>query len=673
MISERFKTAGRLWPLLLLLLAGCGSGEVRVCPDENDSLLSDGTVRVQQFRAVSDPTAGGRLQGASPQGRNRPTKLVLLLDYSGSMFGGYGKPRNAGCALCAAGLDAAGKPVRGGQPYYFEVPAFDTLLAHWLDAATPPGSRQDLEILLFNTRVWRLGDHGVEPFGNPSQLDFARPVGTANAGQIAAWLRQIPGSPYQVDSTAANTTESEAALRAVLDAIGDEAIIWLITDNIVDRGSGVVSEEDARRNLNFYNTLQEDPRVQMIAAYPLHKADPCSWMCGTSLFAYGLYVSRSQRPESTEFHRLGGTTPDGGGPTADGLLWNKALSSVAAEYGGKAAGSGRGIAGVPLRLKPVDTEVLSFDFALHRGQALLCDARAEYGDILRCVVRATVRNTLRHQKVDSAKLRFNNQTLLPRKPDARFRLQWASAVCASQMHPVAWRVDGGPGHSGDDPIEIGPLAPLASTVVDVVFELPAVEVDTRHWKHIPDVAFTERILLDGRITAEIRDIRTSLDVDTAGMEEVYGAPELPSIFRGQEMSRIEAVYPAGAVISNNGQLLGLLVLLGGGGLVLLLSLVAMRFQRLHLTILINGVEHAKIGMPRLSYEAIAVGGKTRAILVRGWGSDYKLRPRSGYKLRKDGTSWLLVPPGGGEEIRIDVRRGWGAGRRSSRTAVRDGW
>lgn len=673
MVHSSYSYAGRLWPLLLLLLTGCGNGEVRVCRDENESLLSDGTISIQQFRAVSDPSAGGRLRGPAPAGRDRPTKTVLLLDYSGSMFGGYGKPHKPGCELCVAGLDADGSPTRRGQPYYFAVPSFEDLLARWLDAATPQGSRQSLEILLFNARIWRLGAASVEPFTEASQLDFSRPVGSASVSQITGWLRQIPDTPVQFDAAAAKTTETEKALRSVLEAIPDEAVVWLVTDNIVDQGDGVVSGEDARRNLDFYNTLQRDSRIQMIAAYPLHKADSCSWMCGTSLFVYGFYVSRFQRPESAEFHRLGGTTPDGGGPTRSGLLWNEALKAVAAEHSSKAAKAGLDIAGVPLRLKPVDTEVLSFDFALHRGQALRCDARAEYGDVLRCVIRATIRNTLRHQTVDSARLSFSNHTLLPRKPDSRRRLPWASAVCAGQMRPIGWRVDGGPSHGGDQPIEIGPLAPLASTVVDVVFELPAVDVDTRHWRSIPEVALTDRILLDGRINAEIRNIRTSLTVDTRGLEEVYGVSELPGIFRGQELSRIAAVYPAGAVVSNDGQILGLLVLLGGGGAVLLLSLVVMRFQRLHLTVLIDGVEHAKLGMPRLSYQPITVGGIARAALVRGWGSEYRLRPRRGYRLRRDGTSWLLMGPAGGDEIRIDIRRGWGTSRRSSRTAVQDGW
>ena len=106
-------------------------------------------------------------------------------------------------------------------------------------------------------------------------------------------------------------------------------------------------------------------------------------MCGTSLFAYGLYASSFERPDSAEFSRLGGTTPSGGGPTPDGLLWNAALQKLAAQYSGRAAEIRRDLAGVPVRLKPIDAEALAIGFA---HPALRC-ARAEFGQELRCQAR----------------------------------------------------------------------------------------------------------------------------------------------------------------------------------------------------------------------------------------------------------------------------------------------
>ncbi|RMH18002.1 MAG: hypothetical protein D6696_14185 [Acidobacteria bacterium] len=668
-------------PLLLAagLAAGCATGEVRVCEGESEALLSDGTIRKQFFRLVTDPTAGGALHGTPPAGDDRPRKMILLLDYSGSMFPGYGKPRVAGCDVCRAGLRADGTATRnageGGQPYYYEMPRYRDLVARWLDAATPPGSRMDLEILLYNSRLWRVGRDAVRPFGEVGELSFELPVASASGEQIGDWLRPIPGNPYTLDRQAPNTTESRRALETAIEAVSDEAILWLVTDNIVDVGGGVVSAEDARRNLDFYEALKSEPRLQMVVAYPLSEAEPCSWMCGTSLFVYGFYVSRFERAPPAEIQRLGGTG-EGLEASPRGLLWNRDLQALAAAHSGRAAEIKPELAGVPLRLKPIDSEVLSLDFELHAGQALKCDVRAEYGDPVPCVARLTVRNVLRHQRVESARLRLRNETLLPRKAGERRRLPWASAVCAGEVEPVRWAIAGGAEGTGEETIELGPLAPLESKVVDVLFRLPPVHVDTGRTAHLADVALTNRILLDGRLVAEIEDVRTSLYLDTEGLEGVYGAAELPQIFRGREQARIVAEYPAGAVIANNGQILGLTVLGGGLGLFLLAGLVALRFQRVQYTVRVDGRQLARLSMPRWSRRRLEIDGRVRAHLTRRWGPAYRLRPRRGYRLRKDGATWVLAAggEGGGEEYRIDVHRGWSrASRRASEQVGGDDW
>jgi hypothetical protein len=139
---------------LLPLLAACHeSRPLPSCPDDEDAAVQAGTILPEhQARGLSDPTAGGVLSGrpAAALGSGRPRKMILLLDYSGSMFGGYGKPQVTGCPACAAGLDQAGRPVRHGQPYYVGSPDFRQFLAAWLDAATPVQSDMGLEVLLFN-------------------------------------------------------------------------------------------------------------------------------------------------------------------------------------------------------------------------------------------------------------------------------------------------------------------------------------------------------------------------------------------------------------------------------------------------------------------------------------------------------------------------------------------
>lgn len=107
---------------LLIVAQGCvGKGPLPSCPGEEAGTLAGGNLPEVPPQAVSDPTAGGVLHGRSTR-RDGPHKMILLLDYSGSMYGGYGKPQVAGCARCAAGL-VDGRPSRSTQPYYVATPS----------------------------------------------------------------------------------------------------------------------------------------------------------------------------------------------------------------------------------------------------------------------------------------------------------------------------------------------------------------------------------------------------------------------------------------------------------------------------------------------------------------------------------------------------------------------
>lgn len=659
---------------LLIVAQGCGGkSKLPSCPGEEAGTLAGGNLPNPLPLAVSDPTAGGALHGRPAQREGStegPSKMILLLDYSGSMYGGYGRPQVPGCSRCAAGL-VAGRPSRSAQPYYVATPEFQEFLARWLDAATPAAGDLGLEILLFNGRVFRLGESSVEPFAPSTELRFARRISQKSPEEIASWLRQLPGNPYEVDPQAPNTTDSRAALDAAIAAVSDdEAILWLITDNIVDTEGGAVADPEARLTTEFYRALDADPRVQMISAYPIFRAESCSWMCSTSLFAYGMYVSPFERPSSAEFHRLGGTTD--GGPTADGLLWSTLLQKLAAEYSGQAARVGRGdLAGVPVRLKPIDTETLTIAF---RSPALRCK-RAEFGQDLHCRARIEVQNSLRHQTVDSARLSLSNEILLPRKERGSGPLLWASAVCSGQVQTLDWHVQGGGRGSGEQPIEIGPLAPLQKANVEVSFRLPPVQVDTSRRSTLFDVAFTNQIVLDGRLRADIQDFRTSLSIRPSRFASVYGSAQLPAIFRKREVGSASTTYRIQALLANDGQALALLVLLAGGGLAALVALVAMRFQRKQFTVFIDGVETARLSLPRWSRREVEVGGSVRAFIHRGWGADYKIVPKRGVRLRRDGPAWILrIGDDIGQEHRLEIRRGWSSARRKTQFENRmDNW
>ena len=286
-----------------------------------------------------------------------------------------------------------------------------------------------------------------------------------------------------------------------------------------------------------------------------------------------------------------------------------------------------------------------------------------------------MRNTLRHQTVDSARLRLSNELLLPHQEHGKRRLPWASAVCAGRVETLSWQVGGGRYGGGADPIEIGPLAPLGQAVVDVRFRLPPVEVDAFRRSTLFQVAMTNRIALNGLLKAEIQDFRTSLAIDPGRFASVYGSAQLPAIFRKGEVGSAAATYPIDARLANDGQALALLALLaigGGGGLVLL---VVMRFQSQQLTVVVDGSESTRLSLPRWSRRELVVGGVVRAYLWRGWGSSYKVLPHRGTRVRRDGPAWVLkVGDDIGEEHRIEIFRGWSpVGPKSQFGGHMDNW
>jgi hypothetical protein len=209
----------------------------------------------------------------------------------------------------------------------------------------------------------------------------------------------------------------------------------------------------------------------------------------------------------------------------------------------------------------------------------------------------------------------------------------------------------------------------------VSFRLPAVQVNTANRSTLFDVALTNHIVLDGLIRADIQDFRTSLAIDPKSFDQVYGSAQLPAIFRKGAVASVSATYPIDALLENDGQDLALLVLLGGGGAAALCALVALRFQRKHFTVLVDGVESTRLSLPRWSRQGLEIGGSVQAWVRRGWGPDYKVVPKRGVRLRRDGTAWILrLGNDIGEEHRLEIRRGWSAAKPSSPFASHiDNW
>ncbi|HEY1101247.1 MAG TPA: hypothetical protein VGF99_20080, partial [Myxococcota bacterium] len=291
--------------LVTVLLAACARQPPARCADEAGSsqqVDSDARVRVTTTTLPADPTAGGRLSGAANVGP-RALRGVVLLDYSGSMYGGYDKPASTSCGICKANGTK-----RNGQPYFYSDPSFQRFMAGLVDAATPTGSSINLRALLFNTRVWSFDAGKATPLSSSTPLTFPWSTSTSNDA-IAAAFAGIPADPFKATGKDADETHIQPAVERAVQALlagGDEGIVWLVTDNIADQSGGGVSVDDARRNLAFYDYLKREPRLQAVYAYPVHDTATCTWLCGSSLFVYALHVSNKTRADVVEVDRLSG-------------------------------------------------------------------------------------------------------------------------------------------------------------------------------------------------------------------------------------------------------------------------------------------------------------------------------------------------------------------------------
>ena len=116
----------------------------------------------------------------------------------------------------------------------------------------------------------------------------------------------------------------EGALEAVLGGINQDTIIWLVTDNILDSSQSAESQRAKR----FYTALKKDSRIKGLVAYPIHEAESCSWMCGTSMIAYGIYVSPKSELSDAQFRAVMGQEPDSTAALESGLLWNPQLQEL---------------------------------------------------------------------------------------------------------------------------------------------------------------------------------------------------------------------------------------------------------------------------------------------------------------------------------------------------------
>ena len=648
--------------LFVLLIAGCKGGEVHQCAE--GTLDPGGGVAAAPSlppdpsgEVLEDRTGGGKLQGPAFTGPSRPQRVVFLLDYSGSMFGGYDNGR-ANCWM---------KPVKGKIPtakelvqHYYGISQFKDFLGQLMDAATPVGGPTQADIVLFNAKVWRATLQGPKEFAASEAL--AGDVATGEGPEpFKAGIDAIVSNPYKVDMVAPNSTESSAALLRVIDGLPDEGVVWLLTDNYADQGV----TDDVAGNRAFYDLLAHDPRIQVVAFYPLHLHGPTTWMCGSSLVAYGLYVSKHERAPSEEVARVWGTDSAGQGPLEAGLLWNPKLKALYESYGGSSP-QFPDLSGTPMRLKPVDQNVLTVAFVPFtekdgQDRVLHC-GRASFDEPMKCEAQIVLRNVLRHQRVDHARLDVSNLTLAPSRADkSQNAIPWASSVCAGEMKVSKWVIPETSQDGTSSPIDLGAIGPLQSRTVQIAFDVPPVTVGYDGISQLKDVALTDAFELRGVLQANIGDVVTALHLDISTFKDVYGIENIPASFRGSKTDRLRIEGPARARFTNDGQRLAIMMLAGLIALVAVVLFFGVLMQRVYYTIRVDGAEHARIKLRRFGRFAIAVRGRTVALAVRGFGGDARLTGGPGWRLKQDGPNGFIAAQADGrdpDDHRVELVRGW---------------
>ncbi len=638
----------------------CAKAPPPRCPEEGAAdadVVRDARVRVTTTTLPTDPTSGGRLSGPAFTGP-RAYSAVLLLDYSGSMFGGYDRPAQTSCPRCQAQGTR-----RNAQPYFYADPQFRDFVAGLLDAVTPPGSSVGIRPILFNRSLWRFTE-GKATALTPATMSTV-PTWTASTmtgPALSQALAQIPSDPFRATGDAANETHIKPALQSAVQlalSTGDEGLIFLVTDNIADQSGGGVTADDARRNLEFYEYLKQEPRLQLVYAYPIHDAEKCTWLCGSSLFVYALQVSKRQRADTVEVDRLSGGHLGGGAANADGILWNGDVQRLAAAHAGRSPAN---IAGVPLRLKPMDLNAVNVSFERTpegKLRPLRCARSAEFGDTVPCVASLVVTNTLRHERIDSARLLLEGGTLLPHTKDSAARVRWASAVCKGTIKATKATAS----VDDDGAFVLGPIDPGKQQQLQVKLLLPAVTVAATTIGDIVDVAFADAIVVEGPMTAKVMDVRTSLLVPVSERDAVYGAKALPRIFTDRSEAEVAASFPVVAVVNNDGKVAAWLLL--GGLLLLLLVVGTLMFilQPAYCTLLVDGSEHDRYRLIRFSSRKVELRSVLYGRVKRGVGAPTFV-PVRGAQARRTGAAWAVTPPAG-SEARLELRQGRGQKRQAA--------
>jgi len=635
----------RLPTLAALLSLACGQaavvgagdpfpGDPRLGATEVAQCSAGGAAVLEGHRPPVDRSAGGRLSGPTLPATGRPIRHLVALDYSGSMFGGYERgepsPRESGCGW-TAGRGGARSP---NGPFYWQIPAFRDLVRDGPLATLAAGD--PARALVFNKDVFALGDGSAARWtgrGFTGPLPGWEPGPDAVLGRLvseeaggtlpARWVAPWATARMWDESRMADVLDAAAALLG--EGAEQDGILWIVTDNIIETSEAEGRAREAELNRQFYLRLKEDPRWQVVHAWPIHGAD---WLCGGTLMVYGLYFSGHERIDAPTYAALAA------GDRAH--LASPAQIQAFARY----ANPGSPAPGHPFKLKPDDLDLLKVSFE----RDIECPA-ARAGQRRECEATLTIENLLKHRRIEGAKLHLASGRL-----DA-----WGQVGDTLVTVPTARPLQSGAVTA--DGVLAEPVAPGGRATLRVPLLVPAIETEEHtlrdHWVS----ANHERFRMLGSMTVSISDLRTSMAVDEAQLGDVYGVASLPEIFRNPDTSNLTTTICLTMGVENPAWLASLLIL---GALALGLLAILLGVWLLKPTfriVAIDDREQGRIRVTRLVGAGIEHQGKTVARVRQGLGGALRVAGVKPWRVRSLGGHWELTDGDrdAGERHRLELR------------------
>jgi hypothetical protein len=570
---------------------------------------------------------------------DRPLAHVWVLDHSGSMYPGY-----------------KAKESRSGVPYYVEGAEFRDFVANGVGANFRDG-KDSAAVVAFNEYAYGWNGSNAATIDNGSGPAFSS-LKVNTRSELGERLRTLPPPPYGtpimgfpvpaggaqdcgIAGAATNCSkmlEGLDAARTLLDSAGGEGIIWLVTDNIYEPGTGGsdLAAAELDQNRKFYEALRDTTAFRVVVAYPIVRGSSGAWLKTTSLFVYGIYYDRdgSRRTPVAEVRRLLG---DG----APGVLLSEPMTKMMAGYSTPSSPS----PGKPFRLKPLDQDVVRISVT---GDVTQLPGKKEMGQPVKLAAKLRVQNVLDHRLIKSVTFRVKNGKWTAYEPVRQGRVEAGApmpaihTICPNTFKAVEKTVtDIKPGESRD---------------IDVELEMPPVDYKIHSASDLFKIAFNDQVIMGGMLQAELLKVESETSIPPANFAGTYGAASLPDVFRNPKSVNYTGQFVGKTKkIGNPGTVAMLVALVGIVAAVMLFLFGGFLLTSVSRRLVIDGQDRGAVSIPRLRSTALMHNGTTVAKASLGLGGAISAAGVGGHKVARNGPSTWTISKEGSQSIRLELK------------------